>query len=323
MDGLTLDQLHVFLVVAEQGSFSAAARELHRAQSAVSYAVANLERLLDVTLFDRSTRKPTLTEAGRSLVADARAILSQVDHLRARSRLIAGGTEPQVSLAVDMMFPMPALVDNLHAFREAHPTVPLHLHSEALGAVAKLVKDGTCQIGISGPLPSFPEGLEKRPLASVRVVSVVAPGHPLAKHPRPSTALLRKHVQLVLTDRSQLTQGTDVGVLSIRTWRMADLSTKHALLLAGFGWGNMPHQVVADDLSNGRLVRIQPEEWLDELRIPHYIIYRSSQPPGPAGKWLIDRLRQSCERSDWFEGGVHVESGNGKQVDMPAVTATG
>ena len=298
MDGLTLDQLRVFLVVAEQGSFSAAARSLHRAQSAVSYAVANLERLLDVTLFDRSTRRPTMTEAGRALIADSRTILTDVDHLRARSRLIAGGTEPQVSIAVDVMFPIPALVDNLRAFREAHPTVPLRLHTEALGAVARLVSDGTCQLGISGPLQQFPNGLQKRPLMSVRVVSVVAADHPLAGHPRPSTAKLRKHIQLVLTDRSELTEGTDMGVLSTRTWRMADLSTKHSLLRSGFGWGNMPYHLVAEDLTAGRLKQIHPEEWLEELRIPQYVIFRTAEPPGPAGQWLVDRLERSCGRSE-------------------------
>jgi len=296
MDGLTLDQLRVFLVVAEQGSFSAAARELHRAQSAVSYAVANLERLLDVTLFDRSTRKPTLTDSGKALIADTRTIMMHVDHLRARSRLIAGGTEPQVSIAVDVMFPVPTLVDSLHAFKEAHPTVPLRLHSEALGAVAKLVSDGTCQLGISGPLREFPDGLERRPLTSVRIVSVVAPDHPLAQHPRPSTSLLRRHVQLVLTDRSELTEGSDMGVLSLRTWRMADLSTKHAFLRAGFGWGNMPYHSVTKDLEAGRLVQIKPEEWLEDLHIPHYVIHRSAEPPGPAGQWLVERLESACGR---------------------------
>jgi len=308
MDGLTLDQMKVFLVVAEQGSFSAAARKLHRAQSAVSYAVANLERLLDLTLFDRSTRKPTLTDAGKALMADARTILSQVDQLRARSRLIAGGVEPRVSIAVDVMFPMPALVDTLRAFREQHPSIPLRLHSEALGAVAQLVSDGTCQLGISGPLQEFPDGLVKRPLTSVRVVSVVGAGHPLASHPRPSTALLHEHVQLVLTDRSQLTAGNDMGVLSTRTWRLADLSTKHALLLAGFGWGNMPHHMVETDIQSGRVVQIQPEEWVDQLRIPQYIIHRTAQPPGPAGQWLIDRLHSSCAAGDCGDAGQRAAS---------------
>lgn len=298
MDGLTLDQLRVFLVVAEQGSFSAAARELHRAQSAVSYAVANLERLLDVMLFDRSTRKPTLTDAGNALLADARTILMHVDHLRARSRLIAGGTEPQVSIAVDVMFPGPSLVNNLRAFREAYPSVPLRLHTEALGAVAKLVSTGTCQLGISGPLREFPDGLQKVPLTSVPVVSVVSPGHALARHPRPSTELLRRHVQLVITDRSDLTDGTDMGVLSLRTWRMADLATKHTLLREGFGWGNMPRHMVDKDLQEGLLVQIRPEEWIDELRIPQYVVFRTSDPPGPAGQWLIQRLKSSFGDDD-------------------------
>ncbi|HLB96362.1 MAG TPA: LysR family transcriptional regulator, partial [Acetobacteraceae bacterium] len=89
----TLDQLHLLTVVVEAGSFSAAARRLHRAQSVISYTIANLEAQLGVALFARDGRRPVLTEAGRALIADARRIGRQVDELRARAAALRRGLE--------------------------------------------------------------------------------------------------------------------------------------------------------------------------------------------------------------------------------------
>jgi DNA-binding transcriptional LysR family regulator len=123
------------------------------------------------------------------------------------------------------------------------------------------------------------------------MITVAAPEHPLAQHEGPlPTSMLTNHIQLVLTDRSNLTQGTDYGVLSGHTWRLADLSTKHTFLKAGFGWGNMPAHKVDGDLQKEQLVRIYPAEWQEQPQIPQFMIYRSSNPPGPAGQWLLERL---------------------------------
>ena len=109
LDGVSFDQLRVFIAAAEAGSFSAAGRNLRRAQSVVSQTIANLEAQLGVALFARSGRYPVLTEAGRLLLADARAVSSGVDSLKARARGMAAGIEPELSVAIDVMFPMPAL----------------------------------------------------------------------------------------------------------------------------------------------------------------------------------------------------------------------
>src|SRR3546814_6217715 len=83
---------------------------------------------------------------------------------------------------------------------------------------------------------------------------VAAPSHPLAKlHGRISTRDMAKHVQLVLTDRSNLLANRDYGVFSSLTWRLADLSTKHALLKDGVGWGSMPCHMVESDIAEGKL----------------------------------------------------------------------
>src|SRR6202044_3836666 len=101
LDGVSLDQLRTFIAAADEGSFSAAGRRLKRAQSVVSQTLANLERQLRVTLFDRSRRIPVLTERGRALLVDARAVTGRADVFVARARSLAGGLEPELCILTD------------------------------------------------------------------------------------------------------------------------------------------------------------------------------------------------------------------------------
>ena len=299
-EALTFDQLRLFLAVVDAGGFSAAARTLRRAQSAVSYGVANLERQLGTELFDRSGRKPALTPAGEELAAEARAVCMQVDRLRARAHGIAHGVEPRLAIAVDHMFPLPALVHALREFRDRYPTVSLTLHTEALGAVAELVAGGVCSLGIGAEVPKWPAGLERRPLAKVVMVQVAAPTHPLALRRGPlSGQLVRDQVQIVLADRSRLSADYEIGVFSDRRWRVLDLTAKHALLRAGLGWGGMPIHVVADDLEHERLVRLHIEEaGPATLEAYLFALHRTAEPPGPAARWLIERLGTTCDAAE-------------------------
>ncbi|MGO4727643.1 MULTISPECIES: LysR family transcriptional regulator [unclassified Inquilinus] len=286
----TFDQIRVLLAVAEAGSFAAAARGLNRATSAVTYAIDHLEAQLGVPLFDRvTTRRPELTQAGQAVLAEARAVADGVDKLRARVKGLLEGLEPEVSLAVDVMLPTARLVDALQAFQLEFPTVPLRLHVEALGAVTQLVLDGTATIGITGPLNIRTEGTERLQIGAVRMLAVAAPFHPLA---RPGSRLpgeVRDHIQLVLTDRSPLTRGRDFAVASVKTWRLADLGAKHALLLAGVGWGGMPEPIVRGDIDAGRLVALDLPDWRPGV-YTFQMTYRTDTPPGPAARWLIERF---------------------------------
>jgi Bacterial regulatory helix-turn-helix protein, lysR family len=114
LDALTLDQLRIFVAVAEAGSFRAGAKRLSRVQSAVSHAIGNLEAELGVTLFDRSSHRPTLTSDGRALLADGRAILLKVDLMRARARGLGEGVELRLSVVVDTWFPIATVGEALY-----------------------------------------------------------------------------------------------------------------------------------------------------------------------------------------------------------------
>jgi len=293
----TLDQLQVFLTVVDVGSFAGAARRLGRATSVVSYAIANLEAQLGVSLFDRvSTRKPQLTDAGRTVLSEARSVSNGVSGLRAKVRGLLQGVEAELHLVLDVMLPAWRVVDALKAFRPEFPTVSLRLYTEALGAVTQMVLDRTATIGVCGPLDVDMAGLERIGIGSVELIPVAAPDHALARAGKNPPGAGRDHIQLVLTDRSSLNDGQDRGVIGTQTWRLADLGAKHTLLKEGIGWGYMPEPMVRDDIERGRLVWLDLPEYKDGLLRLH-AIYRTDTPPGPAGSWLIDRfVAQASER---------------------------
>jgi DNA-binding transcriptional LysR family regulator len=286
----TLDQLRVFLTVVDVGSFGGAARRLGRATSVISYSIANLEAQLGVSLFDReSTRKPQLTEAGQTVVSEARIITHGVNGLRAKVRGLLQGLEAEVHLVLDVILPAARVVDALKAFRAEFPTVSLRLYMEALGTVTQMVLDRTATVGICGPLDVEVAGLERVGVGSVEWIPVAAPDHPLARAGRNPPGAGRSHIQLVVMDRSQLADAHDRGVIGTQTWRLADLASKHMLLREGIGWGNMPEPMVREDIAKGRLVQLDMREHKDGF-VRLHAIYRTDTPPGPAGSWLIDRF---------------------------------
>ena len=298
LDGVTLDQLRTFIAAADEGSFSAAARKLRRAQSVVSQTLANLEAQLGVKLFDRSARYPRLTEEGRSLLADARAVADHIDGFKARARAMKEGLEPELAVSMDVMYPMEAITRAATHSRKTYPHTSLRLHVEALGAVIKPVLDRQCSIGVIGSLPVLSDELQTEPLLDLPFVTVVSPSQPLAARRGVilSTAL-KKHVQLVLTDRSMLTQGRDFGVFSPSTWRLADLGAKLAFLRAGLGWGHMPLHMVQADLADGTLTKIRVEGVARDFVMPMKAVFRKDAPPGPAGRAFIEQLRKCSSTS--------------------------
>jgi DNA-binding transcriptional LysR family regulator len=293
LDSVTLGQLRTFIAAVDEGSFSAAGRKLRRAQSVVSQTLANLEEQLGVKLFDRSNRYPRLTEAGRSLLTDARAVADTIDGFKARARTISEGLEPELSVVIDVLYPMDSLTRAAAHSRKTYPHTPLRLHVEALGGVIKPVLDRICSIGVIGSLPTVTDELAAETLCEVEFVTVVGPSHPLArKRGAISAALIAKQVQLVLSDRTKLSEGRDFAVFSPLTWRLADLGAKHAFLKAGLGWGYMPLHMVKADLDSGVLVKIRVDGVPRDPRMPLKVIYRKDAPPGPAARSFIAQLRQ-------------------------------
>jgi DNA-binding transcriptional LysR family regulator len=293
LDGVSLDQLRTFIAVADEKSFSAAGRRLRRAQSVVSQTMANLEGQLGVKLFDRSARLPVLTDQGRALLADARAVAGDVDVLKARARNLAGGLEPELSVAVDVMFPPAPLAAAVAAFRQEFPATLLKFEVKS-SAVVELVFDGHCVVGLANSWSRVPPDITLEPVLTVRVPTIVSPRHALATYHTPIPAtVLSEHIQLIHMDPADVSPSRGPAVRSARFWRLSHLGAKLAFLRAGLGYGALPLHMIEADLASGALVEIMLEDAPSEgFVIAMSAIYRTDKPPGPAGRWFTERLKQ-------------------------------
>lgn len=291
-ESVTLDQLRALVTVVEQGNFSAAARKLQRVQSAVSTAMANLEEHLGIAIWDRSTKVARLTPQGQAVLQSARRILSEVDGLRELTHGLSSGLEPAVSLCFDALFPLRALLDLCVAFSKEFPAVELRIDTQVMSAVTDRVVSGSATLGVVSP-PGLVPGLERKRLASIEMIPAAAPAHPLALRKGPvSDKHLTRAVQIVLSERSE-SGVADQAVLSPHTWRVADLHTKHEMIRAGLGWGNLPEHLVRKDLQAGKLVELRLEQ---ERTVPLWAIYKKETVLGPAHRWLLGKLSAFCER---------------------------
>ncbi|CAN7696383.1 LysR family transcriptional regulator [Mesorhizobium amorphae] len=298
----TLDQLQIFVTVAETGSFSAAGRKLNRAQSVISYGIANLEAQLGLKLFEREgTREPQLTEIGRAMLEDARRMTGVLQRIRSRVDGHHQGLEAEVALSVDASLPSAVLVRVLKAFEAQFPTVMLRLHIGTLGLIPDHVVSGQADLGVGGLLGEVDVHLVR--IGFMSMVLAAAPSHPLALLPKPvAIEDVREHTQLVVTDQSERTKGRDFGVFAYRTWRLTDLRTKHMLMREGLGWGGLPRWLIADDLASGRLVELDLESF-SEVRSPLFAMHRSDRSPKPVAAWLIDQFKRQLGCFNEFEPG--------------------
>jgi DNA-binding transcriptional LysR family regulator len=294
-DGVSLDQLRTFIAAADEGSFSAASRRLRRAQSVVSQTLANLEGQLGVKLFDRSARFPVLTDQGRALLIDARAVAGDVDLFKARAKRLAGGLEPELSVVVDVVFPLAPLTATVAAFRKEFPAILLRFDIES-SDVIEPVLDGRCSVGVMASLKVAPPQLTRERLLAFRSPMVVSPQHPLATYGAPiPAAILCEHIQLVHVDPSELSRPGGFGLLSPKVWRLSHLGAKLAFLRAGLGFGLMPLHMIEADLASGALIQITGESAPPEGHvIAMSAVYRTDNPPGPARRWFIERLKEEA-----------------------------
>jgi DNA-binding transcriptional LysR family regulator len=318
LEGVTIEQLRTLRAVAEAGTFTAAARKLGRVQAAVSQAIDRLEAQLGLRLFDRSGRVPRLTAHGEAVVAAATRVEGDVDALEDLVAGIKQGAEASLSIVVDAMFPTAPLVAFAKGFAREHPSVALVLFTDVLSGVTAHVRDRHASWGIAVEDADMKD-LDRRAIAELRLVPVVASTHPLAlafaRAPGGSldAAGLADAVQIVLgrhkaegpagprgaraprDDRDDRGDRGDHGVFSPRTWRVVDLATKHALIAGGLGWGHMPEHLVRDDLRAGRLVALRLDAWGPVApRRALVLVWRRGAVIGPVARAAQSQLAQLC-----------------------------
>jgi DNA-binding transcriptional LysR family regulator len=296
--GLALDSLVVLDAIDRRGSFAAAAAELDRVPSAITYAVRRLEDDLDVLLFDRRGHRARLTPAGRALLDAGRELLRAAGEIEYRVKRIATGWEAELRIAVDTVVPAAAVWPLVAAFyadcRErgaAHTR--LRIGTEVLGGTWEALADGRADlaIGAVGDPPAG-GGYRVRPLAELASVFVVAPHHPLADAAEPiPVAAIRAHRVVVAADSSRRLPPRTLGLGDSQdTLTVADLPAKVAAQLAGLGCGFVPAHFVADHVRAGRLV----VKAVDEARPPQraQVAWRAER-PGKALAWWLEAVPRS------------------------------
>jgi DNA-binding transcriptional LysR family regulator len=301
LKGVTIDQLQTLLAVVEAGSFSAAARQLGRVQAAVSQSVDRLEAQLELRLFDRTGRTPRLTPHGEAIVATATRVNASVDALAELVESLKQGAERSLSIVVDVLFPTESLVAFAQDLAREHPEVALVMWSDTLSAVTAHVREKRSAFGVAIEDADLAD-LERRPIADLELVPVVAPGHALALRQGPiETAALAESVQIVLGEHraeAGRTPADERGVFSPRTWRVVDLTTKWAFIAGGLGWGHMPEHLVREDIRSGRLVPLSLAVWGGAPpRRSLVLVWRRHAVLGPVARWAEDRLTHLCRRA--------------------------
>jgi DNA-binding transcriptional LysR family regulator len=251
-----------------------------------------LEENLRLTLFDRSGKTPVLTDAGRMVLNDARQVVQRAEALRMHAETMAGGAEPELAFAVDPLFPTDVLMESLRALQAAFPCLSVTLLTEGLGATEQRLRDGQARFAIYSILTTGAEDLEADFLTHIAMVPVVLTTHPLADEPGPLTReILEQQIQLVVTDRSSLTQNLRGGIYSLRIWRFADFSTRLDYLLGGFGWCHMPWHMVREHIREGRLKLLDISQSEGMTMAIHVVRQRGTR-LGPASRWFVEDLRK-------------------------------
>ncbi|NJB69108.1 DNA-binding transcriptional LysR family regulator [Desulfobaculum xiamenense] len=281
-----LEQLRAFVTAAEEGSFSAAARRLGRAQSAVSTAIMNLEIDLGVELFDRSGKLPVLTTTGTALLSDARHILDRGRDMVERARSLSSGIEHRVILATDEMAPPPFLNRVLGDFSRQYPRVELECLFAALGDVAELVASGRADMGLMTPLaPGAPRGLNYRLLHNLEFSAVVAPDHPLAALSLVSADDLAEHREIIPTSRGGERLGEE-EVIGRTCWLAENYFIIRSIVEAGVGWAFLPTPLTRESLAARRLVELHLDFKGADIKAPLFLIWPRGRALGPAADWL-------------------------------------
>ena len=262
-NALTPDALQMMDIIARTGSFAAAARELGRVPSALTYSVRQLEDALDVLLFDRSSRQAQLTAAGQELLEEGRRLLVEMEAVANRVKRVATGWESELTVVVDdVISPLTVfeLVEGFFAQRGADghgPGTRLRLRSEVLAGLWETLINGQADLAIGAMMNSPPQpGIELRLLGTVEFVFAMAPHHPLAAGTEPLTdAQIIGHRAVAVADSAQKLQPVTVNLLPGQdVFTVPSMSAKIEALIRCLGCGFVPEPQVREHLRRGCLV---------------------------------------------------------------------
>jgi DNA-binding transcriptional LysR family regulator len=289
----TLDQIVVLDAIARTGSFAAAAQELHRVPSAISYSVRTLEEQLAVSLFDRSTRTATWTPEGKRLLERGRVLLKEANALQGLADQLSGGWEAELHVIIDGALPIQPITKCIHSFHDLNIPTRIRLDVEFReGVVHRFEAERATlmiPIGLSGDGDS--DGLSLKPLPPLNMLLVVSPEHPLAGRKDCTRESVVDHIEIVVRDSAPLFASTPRRTFmnSRNVMYLSDFHAKRAALLQGAGFGWVPEHLVVNDMKTGLLQTLPVDERFEWTYYPQ-LACRDEQPLGQAARHFITTL---------------------------------
>ncbi|MFJ4197071.1 LysR family transcriptional regulator [Pseudomonas sp. NPDC089534] len=276
--------LQAFVQAATQGSFSAAARKLGRSQSTISAAVASLEIDLDLVLFDRSSRKPTLTPAGHVMLQRAEAILAAGSRLEMTARQLAQGVEPKLTVAISDTYQSDRFEASLSAFEQRYPDLELECLIAECDDLIALVQRGRAHLAFVEMRDRYPPDLESATVDErTEIALFVGRGHPLAALESIDPQMLEQHRELRLATIVNPYGSRAKG----RVWSAPSYLMLLEMAQRGFGWAPLPRWLVGR-FGNGTLSELNVRGWPKPVFVD--ALWSRQFPPGPAGSRLLSQM---------------------------------
>jgi DNA-binding transcriptional LysR family regulator len=285
---ITLDQWNALVTVVEAGGYAQASNRLHRTQSTVTYTIKKLEDLLGVKVFELQGRKAVLTPIGEVLYRRGRALVEEAGRLERATAELARGWEPEIRIAVDIIFPTWLLLECLDAFGREHPDTRIELTESVLGGTEEALTEGRADLAIGGVVPG---GFMGDPLMQVRFVCAAAPSHPLHQASR-ALGLddLRQHRHLVVRD-SGARRSRSGGWLNEKRWTVTNKATSIRAACMGLGYAWYPEESIRAELDSGALAPLPLAEGRERY-VTLYLVHADRDTAGPGVLRLAEILRE-------------------------------
>ena len=284
-----LEQWRTLIAVVDAGGYAQAAEALHKSQSAVTYAVQKLEAVLDVKAFEMQGRKAVLTPTGKLLYRRARALLDEAGGLEKAARSLAAGWEPEIRVAVEVLFPTWLILECLDRFGAEAPDTRIELLESVISGTQEALVSGYATLAIAGRIPP---GFSGDALIRLRLVPAASPQHPLHHLQRKVTLKdLRAHRQLVVRETGQTREARTL-VEATQRWTVSNMSTSIIAARAGYGYAWLPEYKIRDELAAGTL-RALPLREGGERFAELYLVYADRDAAGPGTLRLAEIIRES------------------------------
>jgi len=329
---LTPEALLMMDVIARTGSFAAAARELGKVPSSLTYSVRQLEDALDVLLFDRRSRQARLTAAGTELLHEGRRLLDQMDAVANRVKRVATGWETQLTIAVDGVISRLTMFELCESFYALNPQCMTHregasavtpstlgspgtrlrLRTEVMAGTWEALVVGQADLAIGvGIEGSVPAGVQMKEIGKIPFVFAVAPHHPLAAATAPITdaEVVRQRAVAVADSAQRLTPLTVNLLPGQDVLTVSSMQLKIEALLRCMGCGFVPEPMVREHVAAGRLVVKAMQRTVRSPQIGYAWRTPDASTPGAARKpqlglalrWWLDQLDSPTTRTALLE----------------------